>query len=388
MVKLDLYLAELVKACLEDRTPESLPEEITVKEIMDIAQRNQMDYMLLSPLMKIDLPEDNKNALRNRIKISMIKTCVQVEEQKKMVNLFEEAEVVNQPMKGAYLKFIYPQPTMREMSDIDILIGEGCMDKAAEIFDEMGYELHQRIHHHDVYHKPPFMVVEAHHSMYDKTVDKKQYEYFSDFSKAVLNEGAKYTYNFSNEDFYVYMMSHMAKHFYKKGCGIRNIVDVYVYRNYYKGQLDEAYIDQELKKCGIFAFTKHVEKLSEIWLGEDGSNEFYDNLFAYMTKSGIYGKDENGIWNEFAKEDNESHLHYRFKLKMFYFFPPYHYMVKYHPWVEGKRALMPIAWIARAISGVARKKGTKKREMLNNIDTEDIKVIQEIYKAMQFDFHE
>ena len=33
-----------------------------------------------------------------------------------------------------------------------------------------------------------------------------------------------YVYDFEAEDFYIYMMAHMAKHFYKRGCGIRNLV--------------------------------------------------------------------------------------------------------------------------------------------------------------------
>ena len=67
--------------------------------------------------------------------------------------------------------------------------------------------------------KEPFMVVEAHRAMYDKTVDNNQYEYFSNFSKAILKKGYKYTYDFNDEDFYIYMIAHMAKHFYVKGCG-------------------------------------------------------------------------------------------------------------------------------------------------------------------------
>ena len=230
------------------------------------------------------------------------------------------------------------------------------------------------------------MVVEAHWAMYDETVDKKQYEYFSDFSKAVLVDGKSYTYNFNKEDFYIYMMAHMAKHFYKKGCGIRNLVDVYVYRKKYEGQLNETYIEQELEKCGILSFTKHMEKMSEIWLNDAETTKFYDNLFLYMLDSGIYGKDENGIWNEFAKECGESRFHYSMKLKLFYYFPPYHYMVKYYPWIKGKKIIMPIAWIIRAISGLVNKKGEKKKEMLHHIDSENIRIIQNIYKEMQFDF--
>ena len=136
----------------------------------------------------------------------------------------------------------------------------------------------------------------------NKTVNKSQYEYFSDMSRAVLREGKSYIYDFSNEDFYVYMMAHMAKHFYVKGCGIRNLVDVYVFNNKFADVLDRKYVKEQLQICGIATFTEHMEKLASIWLGDEKSDEFYDDLFLYMLDSGIYGKDENGIWNRFAEE--------------------------------------------------------------------------------------
>ena len=132
---------------------------------------------------------------------------------KEIIRRFEEKKIVNQPMKGAQMKFIYPSPEMREMSDIDILIRHDCMDRAAEELKDMGYVLEQAIKHHDIYVKEPFMVVEAHRTMYDKTVDNNQYEYFSNFSKAILKKGYKYTYDFNDEDFYIYMIAHMAKTF-------------------------------------------------------------------------------------------------------------------------------------------------------------------------------
>ena len=290
----EIYLAELVKSALEDKTASDLPSSITFDEVFNIAIRNHMEYMLFGALLKTNLPEEQKIVLRDRVKISMMRTMVQINEFNAMKARFEEEGIENQPMKGAYMKFIYPNPMMREMSDIDVLIRDEYTEKAQKVFEELGYTSRGREHHHDVYVKHPYMVVEAHWAMYDQTVDKKQYEYFSDFSKAVLVDGASYTYNFNKEDFYVY-------------------------RKKYKGELDEAYIEEELNKCGILSFTKHIEKLSDIWLGGEESTEFYDNLFMYMLDSGIYGKDENGIWNEFAKESGESKFHYGLKLKLIYF---------------------------------------------------------------------
>ena len=72
-------------------------------------------------------------------------------------------------MKGARMKFYYPSPFLREMSDIDILIHGDFMEQAAVELEAMGYVLQQKIKHHDIYRKAPGIVVEAHRAMYDRT---------------------------------------------------------------------------------------------------------------------------------------------------------------------------------------------------------------------------
>ena len=46
------YLAELVKAGLEDRKAASLPEGVSVREIVKISEENHMDYLLLGSFVK------------------------------------------------------------------------------------------------------------------------------------------------------------------------------------------------------------------------------------------------------------------------------------------------------------------------------------------------
>ena len=198
------YLAELVRAQLEGKKAKALPEELKFEEIVELSHKNHMDYLLMGALLNTEgLEEKKSKILRAYVMQSIIKTTTQVMELKKIIRRFEEKEIVNQPMKGAKMKFIYPRPEMREMSDIDILIRQDCMEKAEDELKEMGYTLHQAIKHHDIYVKAPLMVVEAHRAMYDKTVDNKQYDYFSDFSKTVLQDGCSYTYDFKTEDFYI-----------------------------------------------------------------------------------------------------------------------------------------------------------------------------------------
>lgn len=381
------YLAVLVRAQLENKQPCALPAGVTIEQLDDIALHNHMDYLILGSLLRLDgVAEEWIVKFRGRVLDSVMRTATQVTELKELIRQFEERQIVNQPMKGSCLKFIYPSPEMREMSDIDILVREDCMEEAGKVLQKMGYTLLKSIKHHDIYVKGRYMVLEIHRAMYDKTVDRNQYEYFSDLSKAVLREGCCYTYDFKAEDFYVYMLAHMAKHFYKMGCGIRNLIDIYIFRKKYDMVMDQQYIQNELEKCGLQFFAGYMERLAEIWLGNAEWDEFSEQLFTYMMGSGIYGKDENGIWSKFTEEnmqEKDATVHH---LKSWYYFPPLHYMSEYYPWLEQKPFLLPVAWGIRFWRGVFKKKGIHKREMLENMDSEKVKVYQEIYRKMHLHF--
>lgn len=381
------YLAQLIKAQLNGEKPAHVPENIKVEDLIHLAGKNHMVYLISGALLKADgLSDEVQNTLRSHVMRSIVQTTTQVMELKEIIRRFEEKNIVSQPMKGAQMKFIYPSPEMREMSDIDILIRHDCMERAAEELKDMGYVLEQAIKHHDIYVKPPFMVVEAHRAMYDKTVDNNQYEYFSNFSKAILMDGYTCTYDFNANDFYIYMIAHMAKHFYVKGCGVRNLVDIYVYLNEKGKELDLKYVETELEKLGLAVFTKHMEQLAFTWLDEKPFTEFQQQVFDYMLDSGIYGKDENGIWNKFSEVKLKDREVSKLRLKSWYFFPPVAYMAEYYPWIEEKPFLLPIAWGIRACRGIFMKKGTDKRKMLHDIEQEQVQVYKNIYQEMQLHF--
>lgn len=380
------YLAHLVMSQLSKMDPPELPDDISIDEVIEIARRNHMEYMIFSALICTDgIPEEKKEFLRSRIKNSVMRTLIQKTEANTISALFEKAGIKNQLLKGSILKDIYPSPEMREMSDIDILVDDRMMDDVKKILEDRGYTCVEQVRQHDVYTKKPFLIVEAHSDLYDKTVDSNQFQYFASFERTTLKEGTKFTYEFPVEDFYVYLMAHMAKHFYAMGCGIRNLVDVFVYLEKYGRSMNMEYVHEQLKKCGIDEFTMHIETLAEKWLTCSEHDVFYDELFQYMLDSGIYGKGENGIWNKFSEQDqNLSGL--KKTLKCWYLFPPYDYLIKYFPWIEGRKWLVPIAWIVRGFKGIHSKGSMKKREMISVIDEEHVATYSLIYKTMALKF--
>lgn len=381
------YLSELIASQFENRKPQPIPENVSAEQVIKIAISGHMEYLILGALIKTENLETKwLEVVKERVLLSISRTISQIVEIKHLQEIFENNEIKNQPMKGARLKFIYPTPEMREMSDIDILIFEDCMDKAEKILLDEGYSLQKDIKHHKIFIKEPCLVIEAHRAMYDKTVDKEQFKYYSDLSRAKLVPGCNYTYDFDWEDFYVYLISHMAKHFYTMGCGIRNLVDIYIYLNVRGDSMDRVYIDYELKKLGLFSFAKQMENLAFAWMKRQNFSEFQQHLFDYMVDGGIYGKDENGIWNRFAEEKMKDAKISEFKLKRWYYFPSLSYMAEDYPWLVKYAFLLPIAWIIRGIGGILQKKGKHKLEMLHEIDREQIRINKKIYQEMQLHF--
>lgn len=380
------YLSELVCAQLENKKPGNIPEGISLEELEAISHRNHMDYLILGALLRTDLAEDKKVRIKPYVIQSVMKSLAQVSFIKELEQSFEEVGIYHQVLKGAILKFLYPSPEMREMSDIDVMIYDENLNRAKKVVEDQGFVLYKSVKHHDIYIKPPLLIVELHHALYDKDVDKIQYEYFRNKQYLKAVEGKKYSLQFNPEDFYIYLISHMAKHFYETGCGIRNIVDVYYYHRLYEATWDASVISEELEKCGLTEFENRIHTLAQVWLEGRNPDVFSRMLFEYMMDCGIYGKGEYGIWGKFAMLNKNKKVNYQTYAKWWYYFPPRSYMENDYIWLKKYPFLLIVAWGIRAVHGLFSKDGREKRKMLLNIKSEYVITLNDIYKGMQLNF--
>ena len=370
---------KLVKACLEGTNLESILLE--KNELMNIALLGDMQYMLLYPLLKNETDVEFAEKINYLIKKSTFSSYKQAMCAKQISDLFEKEKVKHQLLKGAVIKNIYPSPVMRQMSDIDVVVFDETLNRAAEVLEKSGYINHGLIKHHMIFTSPTGVMVEIHWCLYDQNADYGQYLYFNEFRSA-HEKGLLYTYKFGEEDFYIYMIAHMAKHFFENGCGIRNLVDIYVYTKYYYAKLNWSYIEKELKKCGLFDFEKNMKKLSYIWLENKNSSQFYEDVFSYMVECGIYGKAINGVWGQLAKEKYRN----KFLLKLRYYFPSLSLMKEKYPWLDKKPFLLPIAWGLRGTFGVMSSQGNEHAELIQKTGISEMEKMLEIYHRMGLNF--
>jgi hypothetical protein len=106
-----------------------------------------------------------------------------------------------------------------------------------------------------------------------------------------------------------------------------------------------------------------------------------------MMECGIYGKGENGLWGQFALLNSNKEINYQSNAKWCYYFPPISYMERDYTWLKKYPFLLVIAWGIRAVHGLINKDGREKRKMLLNINSEDVRTMNEIYKGMQLNFN-
>lgn len=376
------YSRELIRATFEKRAPEPIPEGLSIDDLIDICNKGQIQYLFMNSLMKITEDEDKRKLMSQALTYSTIKTFTQMMAARNITETLEKEGVRHQLLKGSVTKLLYPSPEMREMSDVDLVIYDESLDKTAKVLESMGFKNHGLIKHHMIFSKNPGLVVEAHWCLFDANAGHQQHVYFEDEIRAKLAEGKNYTYEFGHEDFYVYMVAHMAKHFFETGCGIRNLLDIYVYLNKYDETMDKAYLEGELKKCGIYDFEKSMRELAYIWMDGKECSEYFENLFAYMVDSGIYGKNENGVWSQLAKETAGGSKN----LKIHYYFPSYSFMKEKYPWLSKVPFLLPVAWVMRGVSGLSNKKSREHRDTLENAGKEEIEQMLEIYHKLNLNF--
>ncbi len=372
--------SKLIRACFEKKNFNEL--SIDKKELLNIALSGDMQYLLLYPLLKKETDIEFADKIRDILKHITFSAYAQAMCAKQITELFEKERVRHQLLKGSVIKNIYPSPEMRQMSDVDIIIFDESLDRAAKLLESKGYVNRGLEKHHMIFTSPFGVCVELHWCLYDQNVDYGQYLYFKDTFRSRLVENLSYTYEFGVEDFYIYMIAHMAKHFFETGCGIRNLLDIYVYTKKYDKQMDERYLTGELKKCGLYDFEKNMKILSYIWMEQRECPTFFGNLFEYMVQCGIYGERKNGVWGQLAKETEGN----KAISKIRYYFPSIDFMKEKYPWLSDKSFLLPIAWILRGTSGMWSSQCGEHARLIKRADKSEIEKMLEIYHRMNLDF--
>ena len=181
-------------------------------------------------------------------------------------------------------------------------------------------------------------------------------------------------YVMSDEDFYLFMICHIAKHMKFGGIGIRAVLDVWVYLRQ-KKELDFEYIDKELEKCGLGLFYGKFMKLYEFWFGSGECDEETRMLSEYVASSGWDGSSlqwrSSGVKNIAGETESRAYLKFMSLFKAA-FVKRSAMEIKY-PILKKYPFLLPLCWIHRGFA-----KRDKIKDVANQYEDVDLSASRRI----------
>ena len=313
MDKNEKYFFELLSNYIHGKSPE-YNDEISWDKIFNIAHKHSLSGVIYNMFKKQDKISNISKSLMAQEQVNywtQIQNSINKDyEMKKVLEIFSLKEIPHVLMKGYIIKNLYPDPDLRTMGDIDLLVKEEDRNKVHEILLSLGYEHLKTVRAVRNYGKIGINL-EVHTSIFYDDISKK-IDYEGYFNKAwdnvILKEG-NLTYEFNIEYHLIFLIAHLAKHLYNEGCGVRMFLDIALYIKHYKDELDWDYFWKEINKIELEKFTKNTFTLCSYWFKVKTKEEnlyleedFFENITKYVLNSGTFGKTvENDMLNRYRR---------------------------------------------------------------------------------------
>lgn len=272
---------------------------------------------------------------------------------------FEGAGVAYLPFKGAVLRDYYPQPELRTMGDMDVLIHARDREATDAILLGLGYQKYVDNHAVWTYYKGKAMF-EIHDVMfYEYLSNSVDYRGYFQHIWETARSGPGTCCRPEPNRHFLYLVAHTAKHIINNGMGLRAFLDL-VFMAQGEPELQWDWIAGELEGLELLGFTKTCFALCERWfhvtmpLASGTLDEgFFEEITAKTFHDGTFGlhNQENAAAHS-AKEIHRSDGSYwkaALGLTWRKLFPPYEDMqlVPWYRFVDGRPWLMPVAWVYR-----------------------------------------
>jgi len=188
--------------------------------------------------------EDERNQLRRLVITRCLSQAVAMRTLRQLMKALAEAELKAVLFKGATLACLYKEPSTRISCDADILIRPEDYDKAADVLIQQGFAYQRKESQLEVKaFVSERLSVDLHlrlwGDMHGKHVaiaeslalDCPEKTRIFDLDGLPVN-------TLGYQEYFIYLLIHMAKHFIIKGAGLRHLLDISLYYNAYREHID------------------------------------------------------------------------------------------------------------------------------------------------------
>lgn len=342
MEQLHMGVLRLVKSALIGQ-PFPLPEGFDIEEAYPLLREHQLQPLAYEgavlngisrqlPVMKQLFQDYCRALMRSEAQMRAVDT---------LRTALDEAGVDYLFFKGCHLKELYPKPELRPMGDADVLIPVEHQKRVDTILRQQGYQWKQENEQESLWCSSA-LAVEPHRSLI-KPSDRDFYPYFGVGWQLVKRDESGKAF-LSPEDEFAFLFVHMAKHYRGGGIGLRQFIDLWVYRCAVP-ELDEETLQDIMRRLNLSEFYRNVMRTLAVWFADEPADEKTRVITCFVFGSGSFGTAETRFLSRAVRSSNKGTRTFTAVVQRV--FPEYSRMKYEYPILKTKPWLLPFFWLFR-----------------------------------------
>ena len=355
----------------------TIPEDVNWEVLDDLAKKQAVLPIVYDGAVKagVKLPDAVRQSWKAQVLRGVIKNELLMQAQDQLVQRFADAAIPVVVLKGSGVARYYPQPDLRRLGDIDILVRKQDLDVAQKLITELGYREYEAEHDFHIGYSRENAYVELHYhvtSLPDSPgglVAQDLVSHFLDAPQQVTVGGHAFPV-LQEMHQALSLLLHMIRHMFQEGIGLRQLCDWMVFVNANADSVAERILPV-LMQCGLAEYAKAATKscvrflgLQEehlVWCGdvcEETCQLFIDAVF----RGGNMGRaDQDGMGSLFTDAKSMGNKRSTSLFAMISKLNALTYM--HFPFVKRWKVLLPFFWVflpvrylVRAMFGLRPKK--------------------------------
>lgn len=358
-----------INLCLNGKKVLPQEKKADVPEMLALAKKQALANIVYSGLKKEgSYSAEELRPLSEYAEVCTFQYLRQEQELLRLCSALKEKKIRFILLKGSRMRAFYPSPEMRSSCDIDILT-DAPDETILALMQSLGYVFEKDGGTTLNFAIPPLVSVEMHRFLFD---DRLSFQgYFSTvWDRAIPSKDGSSECFLTEEDFYLYMIAHLVKHFTRYGCGLRPMLDLYLYEREAGDLCDFAAAEKKLEELDLLYFTQQMRQLLKKWFEDGDLSEQDEELTEYLMSSGVYGTEATIKANKLRQSDSVCFA--KLRVLMRNVFPPLSIMRQMYPRLLRCPVLLPVAWVIRIFRILFRgdKKSKRTQEIMRSVAVE------------------
>lgn len=268
------------------------------EEVYRLATEQSVMGLVLAGIEKTNTNcTDNTNRLPQELLLQWIGEVQIIEEQNKAMNQFiaelverlRKADIYTLLVKGQGIAQCYDRPLWRASGDVDLLLSDLNYEKAKRVLLPLAVEVdteYKSLKHLGLTMKEGF-VVELHGMLHsrlsnriDRGVDEAQNDVFFGGNVRSWMNGSTSVFLPAPDIDVIFIFTHILKHFYIEGIGLRQICDWCRLLWTYRSKLDLRLLESRIRKMGLMSEWNAFGAFAVGYLGMQAeAMPFYDSRY-------------------------------------------------------------------------------------------------------------